>query len=83
LEEEIIEKNIKLIVLDSVASVMRKDFDGSNVVLRQNMLSKQASILKYLAETFNIPVIVSNQVTTKYDKEQMLGYIPHFNSTGT
>ncbi len=76
MEIEIIEKNIKLIVLDSVASVVRKEFDSGNIAKRQDLLSKEASILKYLAETFSIPVVVSNQVTTKFEREQMLGHVP-------
>jgi len=67
LEEIIIEKNVKLIILDSVASVARKEFDGNSMARRQETLSKEASILKYLAETFNIPVIVTNQVTTRFE----------------
>jgi hypothetical protein len=33
---------------------------------RQHSLSKQAQQLKFLAESFAIPVVVSNQVTTKF-----------------
>ena len=59
--------------MDSVASVVRKEFDGINVAKRQDLLSKEASMLKYLAETFHIPVLVSNQVTTKSEK---FGFLP-------
>ncbi|XP_063145871.1 DNA repair protein RAD51 homolog 2 [Candoia aspera] len=67
LEEEIISKNVKLIVVDSVASVVRKEFDTKrqgNLKERSNFLTKEASILKYLAEEFSIPVILTNQITT-------------------
>ncbi|KAK9409810.1 DNA repair protein RAD51 2 like, partial [Crotalus adamanteus] len=67
LEEEIISKNVKLIIVDSVASVIRKEFDTKrqgNLKERSNLLSKEASILKYLAEEFSIPVILTNQITT-------------------
>lgn len=72
LEEEIILKKIKLVIVDSVASVVRKEFSTNrkSVVTRQELLSKEASILKYLAETFNIPVVVVNQVTTTYRNYQ-------------
>ncbi|XP_071497636.1 DNA repair protein RAD51 homolog 2-like [Diadema antillarum] len=67
LEEDLIDKGICLIILDSVASLVRKEFDGrvgGNLVERTNVLAKQAAILKYLAEDFSIPVIVTNQITT-------------------
>ncbi|KAK3742228.1 hypothetical protein QZH41_008998, partial [Actinostola sp. cb2023] len=62
LEEEVILKKVKLIVLDSVASVVRKEFDSRtsrNIKERTNLLSKEAAILKYIAETFNIPIMIS------------------------
>ncbi|XP_048341388.1 DNA repair protein RAD51 homolog 2 isoform X2 [Sphaerodactylus townsendi] len=67
LEEEIISKNVKLLVIDSVASVVRKEFDTKlhgNLLERSNLLAREASILKYLAEEFSIPVILTNQITT-------------------
>lgn len=59
LEEEIISKKIKLIIIDSVASVVRKEFDTKlqgNLAERSNFLARGASLLKYLAEEFSIPV---------------------------
>ncbi|XP_071414254.1 DNA repair protein RAD51 homolog 2 isoform X4 [Pithys albifrons albifrons] len=67
LEEEIISKKVKLIVIDSVASVVRKEFDTKlqgNLAERSNFLTRGASMLKYLAEEFSIPVILTNQITT-------------------
>ncbi|NXO34654.1 RA51B protein, partial [Locustella ochotensis] len=67
LEEEIISKKVKLIVIDSVASVVRKEFDTKlqgNLTERSNFLTRGASALKYLAEEFSIPVILTNQITT-------------------
>ncbi|NWU88606.1 RA51B protein, partial [Upupa epops] len=67
LEEEIISKRVKLIIIDSVASVVRKEFDTKlqgNLAERSNFLGKGASLLKYLAEEFSIPVILTNQITT-------------------
>jgi RAD51-like protein 1 len=61
-ENVIIEKNVKLIVVDSIASLARKEFDVSSMVTRQRLLSKIAAILKRYAEIFHIPVIVTNQV---------------------
>ncbi len=59
LEEELITKKVKLVILDSVASLVRKEFDSRgtrNIVDRTNLLAKEASILKYIAEEFQIPV---------------------------
>eukprot|EP01104_Vermistella_antarctica_P005070 TRINITY_DN15490_c0_g1_i1.p1 TRINITY_DN15490_c0_g1~~TRINITY_DN15490_c0_g1_i1.p1 ORF type:complete len:445 (-),score=62.94 TRINITY_DN15490_c0_g1_i1:34-1368(-) len=64
LEEFIVEKGVGIIILDSVASIARRDFSSRSLVGRQAQLAKQASMLKYYAEAFNIPVVVTNQVTT-------------------
>ncbi|XP_048394460.2 DNA repair protein RAD51 homolog 2 isoform X1 [Stegostoma tigrinum] len=58
LEEDIIVKGVKLIVVDSVASVVRKEFDTriqGNLSERSNLLSSEAATLKFLAEEFSIP----------------------------
>ncbi|XP_024853608.1 DNA repair protein RAD51 homolog 2 isoform X4 [Bos taurus] len=67
LEEEIISKGVKLVIIDSVASVVRKEFDTQlqgNVRERNKFLAREAASLKYLAEEFSIPVILTNQITT-------------------
>nr|XP_054096061.1 DNA repair protein RAD51 homolog 2 isoform X6 [Callithrix jacchus] len=67
LEEEIISKGVKLVIIDSVASVVRKEFDTQlpgNLKERNKFLAREASSLKYLAEEFSIPVILTNQITT-------------------
>jgi len=49
LEEEVISKRVKLIILDSVASLVRKEFDSRvsrNLNERTALLSKEAAILK-------------------------------------
>lgn len=59
MEEEIISKKVKLVIIDSVASVVRKEFDTKlqgNLTERSNFLAREASMLKYLAEEFSIPV---------------------------
>lgn len=61
MEEEIISKGVKLVIVDSVASVIRKEFDPQlqgNIKERNKFLAKEASLLKYLAETFSLPVSV-------------------------
>ncbi|XP_018558914.1 DNA repair protein RAD51 homolog 2 isoform X3 [Lates calcarifer] len=67
LEEDIISTGAGLIILDSVASVVRKEFDTTlpgNLIHRSNLLSHEATTLKYLAHQFNIPVVLTNQITT-------------------
>ncbi|XP_030628413.1 DNA repair protein RAD51 homolog 2 [Chanos chanos] len=67
LEEDIISCRAGLIILDSVASVVRKEFDTSlpgNLTLRSNLLGKEAATLKYLSQEFRIPVVLTNQITT-------------------
>nr|XP_033808986.1 DNA repair protein RAD51 homolog 2 isoform X2 [Geotrypetes seraphini] len=71
LEEEIISKKVKLVIVDSVASVVRKEFDTQlqgNLTKRSNLLAREASLLKYLAEEFSIPVILTNQITTRLSR---------------
>ncbi len=66
LEEEIIEKKIKLIILDSVASLVRKEYNsrgGKSLIDRTNLLAKQAATLKYIAENFHIPVSISGFIS--------------------
>ncbi|XP_062406344.1 DNA repair protein RAD51 homolog 2 isoform X2 [Sardina pilchardus] len=68
LEEDIISCRAGLVILDSVASVVRKEFDTSlsgNLTHRSNLLGRQAATLKYLAQEFRIPVVVTNQITTQ------------------
>eukprot|EP00802_Teleaulax_amphioxeia_P016185 Tamp_16298.p1 GENE.Tamp_16298~~Tamp_16298.p1 ORF type:complete len:405 (-),score=58.39 Tamp_16298:259-1440(-) len=66
IEEAVIEKSVKIIVVDSVASLARHEFNGAALASRQAELTKEAQTLKFLGESNNIPVIVTNQVTTRY-----------------
>lgn len=58
----IIEHDVKLLVVDSVASLVRHEFNACAIASRQAELTKEAQTLKYLAETFKMPVVVTNQV---------------------
>ncbi|XP_064421088.1 DNA repair protein RAD51 homolog 2 isoform X3 [Latimeria chalumnae] len=65
LEEDIISKGVKLVIVDSVASVVRKEFDTrlqGNLMERSNLLAKEASTLKYLAKEFSIPTKTQKRV---------------------
>ena len=49
LEEEVISKRVKLVILDSIASLVRKEFDSRvsrNLNERTALLSKEAAVLK-------------------------------------
>ena len=59
LEEHIIACNAKLVIIDSVASVVRKEYDPAishNMAERSSFLARLAAMLKYTAEAFSIPV---------------------------
>ncbi|XP_062909017.1 DNA repair protein RAD51 homolog 2 isoform X1 [Mobula hypostoma] len=79
LEDDVILKGVKLIVVDSVASVIRKEFDTQlqgNLSERSNLLLSEAAMLKYLAEEFSIPVILTNQITTRIGQRQAANFRP-------
>ena len=63
----IISDNIVLIIIDSIASLFRSEYGSDSVVERQKIIGLTASTLKSLAESFNIPVVVTNQITTKIE----------------
>ncbi|XP_073923821.1 DNA repair protein RAD51 homolog 2 isoform X4 [Castor canadensis] len=73
LEEEIISKGVKLVIIDSVASVVRKEFDTQlqgNIKERNKFLAKEASLLKYLAEEFSIPLEDKKRCKEKGEKRR-------------
>lgn len=67
LQEFMIEAEVALVVVDSVAAAVRREFSSSSLAARQAALVAEAAALKFLAETFSVPVIVANQVTTIVD----------------
>ncbi|XP_028996724.1 DNA repair protein RAD51 homolog 2 [Betta splendens] len=78
LEENIISTRAGLIILDSVASVVRKEFDTKLpgiLMQRSSLLSHEASVLKYLAHQFNIPVVLTNQITTHSGDGGSAGFV--------
>jgi len=46
LEELLIEKQAKLLIVDSIASLVRKEFDSRSTVDRTDLLQREASLLK-------------------------------------
>lgn len=64
IQATISDHSVKLLVLDSIASLVRIEFGTEQLGQRQKVLGQQASRLKFIAESFQIPVLVTNQVTS-------------------
>lgn len=61
--ELIKEKNIKLVIVDSVTSTFRSDYSGrGELSSRQQKLNKHLHSLQRLADVYNIAVYITNQV---------------------
>ncbi|MFO7793760.1 MAG: DNA repair and recombination protein RadB [Candidatus Nanohaloarchaea archaeon] len=71
LEELVEDENIDLVVLDSAVSLYRLKVDGDNAQEMNQKLSNQLSELSKIARTNNIPVIITNQVYTSFDKDDI------------
>ncbi|MCX8200138.1 MAG: DNA repair and recombination protein RadA [Candidatus Micrarchaeota archaeon] len=62
------EKNIKLIVVDSMMSQFRSDYTGRGALgERQQKLNKHLHQLQKLADMYNIAIYITNQVMDKPD----------------
>lgn len=69
LENTVVNKRVKVIFLDSIAALVRHEFDSASIIKRQNLLTTWAGTLKSLAEKTHIPIIVTNQVTSSATAE--------------
>ncbi len=57
------EKNIKLLIVDSLTSLFRSDYSGrGELAARQQKLNRHLHALQKIADVFNIAVYVTNQV---------------------
>jgi len=66
--EMIAEKNIKLVIVDSLMALFRSEFVGRGTLAeRQQKLSKHMRTLQKLAEMSNVAVLVTNQVMSRPD----------------
>jgi DNA repair protein RadA len=66
--EMIKEKNIKLLIVDSVTSLFRSDYSGrGELAARQQKLNRHLHTLQRLAEVYNLAVYVTNQVMSRPD----------------
>lgn len=62
------EKNLKLIIVDSIISHFRAEYLGrESLPMRQQRLNKHLHRLLRMAEIYNIPIIVTNQVVATPD----------------
>ena len=62
------EKNIKLIIVDSLTSLFRADYSGrGELAPRQQTLNRHIHALQKLSEVYNIAVYVTNQVMARPD----------------
>lgn len=61
--ELIKEKNIKLVVIDSITSAFRSDFSGrGELAARQQKLNRHLHTLQRLADVYNVAIYITNQV---------------------
>jgi DNA repair protein RadA len=68
LDELIKEQNIKLVVVDSIISHFRAEYLGrESLPMRQQRLNQHLHRLLRMAEIYNIPIIVTNQVVASPD----------------
>ncbi|OLS13033.1 MAG: DNA repair and recombination protein RadA [Promethearchaeota archaeon CR_4] len=64
----IAEHNIKLVIIDSVITHFRSEFIGRGTLAkRQGVLNLHLHNLHRMAEIYNIPVVITNQVMSKPD----------------
>jgi len=72
---QVANRDIKAILLDSAAALLRADLHNSNdpmgaaLAARGELLGRQAAALKMLAEANRIPVVVTNQVLYAVQQE--------------
>jgi DNA repair protein RadA len=66
--EMVLEKNIKLVIIDSLTAQFRSEFVGRGTLAeRQQKLNKHMRTLQKLAEMNNVAVLVTNQVMSRPD----------------
>ncbi len=69
LDEIIPEKNIKLLIIDSLASHFRSEFIGKGkLVERQQKLMKIAELLIMIAVKYDIAIVVTNQIIANVEE---------------
>jgi DNA repair protein RadA len=62
-EKILVPENIKLLIIDSLMTYFRAEYVGRGTLAdRQQKLNRHLAVLQRLADTYNIPVIITNQV---------------------
>lgn len=69
-EAAVARSGARLVVIDSIAALARRDFDQSTLRERQGELSRLASSLKHVAEAYRLLVLVTNQVAGRMSPEE-------------
>ena len=67
LEREIIKQNTSLVIIDSLASLVRREFSGNNAQVysdRSKFLTKISTYLKKIAQLLDVSMILTNQIVT-------------------
>lgn len=83
IEWDIIRTSAKLVIIDSVASLVRKEFGTAGLksrIERSNLVLEQSALLKNLAETLGIAVVVTNQVTSQFPSSDATASLENKNS---
>jgi DNA repair protein RadA len=66
--EMVKEKNIKLVIVDSVTSNFRADYTGrGELAARQQKLNRHLHTLQRLSDVYNVAVYITNQVMSRPD----------------
>ena len=68
---EEMKEDLELIIVDSMVSLYRLKVNGDNASEINNELSGQLSKLSGIARKQNIPVVITNQVYTSFEKEDL------------
>jgi DNA repair protein RadA len=76
-EKIIAQRNVKLFIIDSIASHFRAEYTGEEkLVPRQQAVMRLAEILKQLLEKYDLAIVVTNQVIATID-ENIFDKSPH------
>jgi len=76
-EQIIKERNIKLFIIDSIASHFRAEYIGDDrLASRQQAIMRLAETMKQLIEKYDIAIVVTNQVIATMD-ESLFDKSPH------
>ena len=71
------EKNLGLVIVDSVAGALRDEFIVNSTTLRTETLWRIAKLLRSISFKYNIPVVCINQVTANIDNNDLTSKGPN------